>query len=105
MTQPVKHDPTAITHHDGGTTLTGDAITLYRWGVIRAALKLYINTGMMLTRGATITLLLRQTAEITKPKKPYKVRNKADWQRAHDDIDRSCKELRAAIPDVDERTK
>lgn len=103
--EPVKHDPTAITHHDGGTTLTGDAITLYRWGVIRAALKLYIATGMSLTRGATISLLLRQAADITKPAKPYKVRNKADWQRAYEDMDRHCKELRAAIPDVDARTK
>lgn len=103
--EQVKHDPTAITHHDGGTTLTGDAVTLYRWGVVRAGLKLYINTGMALTRGATITVLLQRAAEITKPAKPYRPRVKADWQRAYEDVDRYCKELRAAIPDVDERTK
>lgn len=103
--EAIKHDPTAITHHDSGTTLTGDAVTLYRWGVIRAGLMMYIKTGMMLTRGATISHLLKLTSDITKPNKPYKVRSKADWQRAHDDLDRYCKELRAAIPDVDERTK
>lgn len=96
----MKTDNTAIVHHDAGTTLTGDAIELYRWKVVQQAIGLYIKTKMMVTRGATISLLMRQAGAITK--KTYK-NNAKGWQQAYDDLQVSCDTLRAAIPDVDER--
>jgi hypothetical protein len=95
-------DPTAITHHDGGTTMTGDAIELYRWKVVQQSIGLYMKTGMLMTRGATITHLLTLASGITK--KQYG-RGKKAQQQAYDDLQVSIETLRAAIPHVDETTK
>lgn len=93
-------DNTAITHHDGGITMTGDAITLYRWKVLQQSISLYMKTGMVPTRGMTISKMLKLATQITK--KPYK-NNRAGWQQAVDDLKVSTDTLKAAIPHVDER--
>lgn len=95
-------DDTAITHHDGGTTLTGDATELFRWMHIRAALVLYNRNGMLMTRGATPSHLLKLTEGVTK--KTYK-NNRTGREQAITDLDKSIQTLRAAIPDVDKRSK
>ena len=50
----------------GGTAFVGeDAISLYSAITLRSAIKLYLKTGIMMTRGATITSLLRRTGSFT----------------------------------------
>lgn len=97
-------DDTAITHHDGGTTLTGDAITLFRAVTLMRGIKLYIKTKMVLTRGITIKKMLILAADITRPKKMY-TNNLAGWEQAAEDLRVWTETLKAAIPHVDETTK
>jgi hypothetical protein len=94
-------DNTAITHHDGGTTLTGDAITLMRWKSVQMAIRLWAQTGMKMTRGANISYLLAEATKITG--KPYK-KSAAGYAAAVDDLEKSITTLRSAIPDIDKRT-
>jgi hypothetical protein len=95
-------DQTAIKHYDGGTVLTGDAVTLYRWKSIQQFIGLYMKTGMIPTRGVTISKMIKMAGEITGKK--YK-NNRPGWQQAYDDLQVSCDTLRAAMPVIDERTK
>lgn len=95
-------DHTAIIHTDGGTALLGDATTLYSWKVLQQSIGLYMRTGMIPTRGVTISRMLKFATAITK--KPYK-NTPLGRQQAYDDLGTSCATLRAAIPDVDARSK
>lgn len=68
-----------IQHHaDGGTTLTGSAIDLYRVAVIRSAIRMYANCGMIPTRGVRITDLMVEASQIT----GQTLKGKKDHQRA-----------------------
>lgn len=97
--EAVKQDrATAITHHPGGTTLTGNAIELYRWGVVRAGLQVYQDTGILVNRGATPAHLLRLASDITH--KTYR-NNRVGRDAAIADLDISIATLRATIPDVE----
>lgn len=97
------NDRTAIVHHEGGgATLLGDATTLYGWKQLQLFIDLYIKTGMIPTRGVTISKMLKLATNITK--KTYK-NNRAGWQQASADLKVSCDTLRAAIPDVDGKGK
>lgn len=93
-------DNTAITHHDGGTTYTGDAITLYRWKALQQAIILYTKTGLIPTRGVTISKMLKAATEITS--RPYKNTSEGR-QQAVDDLQKSIATLKMAIPHEDER--
>lgn len=95
-------DNTAITHSNGSTLLTGDAIEFYRRAQLKAFIGLYIKTGMIPTRGVTISKMLKLATEITG--QTYK-NNREGWLKAEADLDKNVKTLRAAIPDVDNRTK
>ena len=50
----------------GGTAFVGhDAVRLYTAITLRSAIKLYLKAGIRMTRGATISTLLRQAGTIT----------------------------------------
>jgi hypothetical protein len=90
------HDNTAITHTPGGTVLTGDAIEFFRVAHLKGFLKLYAKTGMIPTRGVTITHMLALASDVTKKK--YR---RGDAMKAHDDLKVWCDAFRATIPDVE----
>lgn len=91
-----QHDNTAITHYpDGSTLLEGDAIEFFRAASLKGALKLYAKTGMIPTRGVTITRMLAMAGDITKKK--YR---RGEAMKAHDDLKVWCDAFRATIPDV-----
>jgi RNA processing factor Prp31 len=91
-----------IVHTDGGTVITGDGMTLYRWGHLRVALQLYNKNGMLMTRGATMKFVLAQVTEITR--KPYKNSVK-DREQAIIDLTSRIDALKAQLNIVDERKK
>lgn len=97
-----KSDDTAITHHDGGTTLTGDAITLYRYGVLLQAVKMWHNNHMLLSRNATMKIVLPQIAKICGKDRYTNTRQGREAAMA--DLTRTIETLKVAIPHVDERT-
>ena len=92
-------DPSAITHHAGGTTLTGDAVHLYRVATIRASLNMMIETDgkLRMTRTATPKHLLSLTTEMTQKKYPN---SKQGWASALTDLDQRIAALQASIPVV-----
>lgn len=94
------NDKSAITLSEGATVMEGDAIKLYGWKVLQQAIGLYMKTGMIPTRGVTISFMLKQATAITSKK--YK-NNRPGWQAAYDDLQVSCDTLRAAMPVVDQR--
>ena len=96
-------DETEIVYRDGGMTLTGDAVHLYRVLNIRMGLSLLIKTDgkLRLTSTATPKHLLALTTEITKQK--YK-NSKAGWAAAIADINTRVAALQASIPTRTEET-
>lgn len=57
---------TVTIHEGGGYSLNGrDAVEAYRLATLRSGLKLYANTGMLLTRGMTASRLLALAGEAT----------------------------------------
>lgn len=99
----VVRDETAITHHgNGGMTLTGDAVHLYRVATIRASLSMLIKTDgrLRMTRTATPSALLRMTTEMTQKKYPN---SKQGWATALADLDTRIAALKASIPVIDNR--
>ena len=99
----VARDETAVTHHDGGMTLTGDAVHLYRVATIRTSLNLLIKTDgrMRMTRMATPKHLLALTTEMTQKKYPN---SKQGWATALADLDTRIAALKASIPVIDNRS-
>lgn len=95
-------DNTAITHHDGGTTLTGDAITLYRYNVLYQAVKVFHNTGMKIARNGGMSMVLPQVAKICG--RDRYANTKKGREAAMADLKKTIDELRDAIPHVDERS-
>ncbi len=89
-----------IHHRHGGTTLVGpDAVNLYRAIHVQSALLMYAKTGMLMTRGATPTVLLRIAKEYTG--KDYKGKDK--YTQAADDVRVWIDTMKAALPVTDKR--
>jgi hypothetical protein len=98
-------DETEIVYHgtDGGMTLTGDAVHLYRVLNIRMGLSLFIKTDgkLRLTRTASPKHLLTLTTELTQKKYPN---SKKGWAAAVADLDTRVAALQASIPTRTEET-
>jgi hypothetical protein len=93
------NDPSAVTHHNGGTTFTGDAIHLYRAVTLKGALKLHRDCGMIPTRGMTITKMFAIAQQITGKK--YK---RGGHDAAITDLTAWIEAAKASMPIIDERT-
>lgn len=93
-----------ICHHDGGTTITGDAMMIFAAKNIQVGIKMHRKSGgrMRMTRAATITTLIAQAHKITE-KGPYK-KSPAEYERAEKDLQVWIDTLLAATPITDERS-
>lgn len=91
-----------IVHHaHGGVTLAGpDAVNLYRAITLKQGLLMYQRTGMLLTRGATPTMLLALAKGYTG--KTYKGKDK--YQQAAADVQVWIDTMKAALPVTDNRS-
>ena len=91
-----------IVHHaHGGITLAGpDAVNLYRAITLKQGLLMYARTGMLLTRTATPTVLLRIAKEYTG--KDYKGKDK--YEKAAADVQVWIDTMKAALPITDNRS-
>ena len=95
-------DDNQISIMQGGTIYTGpDSIALYRAITLRGALKLYAQTGMLVTRGMTVTKLLKQATQYTG--KDYGRGNVNKAQAAAKELTVWIETMRSAIPVVDLR--
>jgi hypothetical protein len=84
-----------IVHHQGGTTFAGpDAVNLVRAAYLKSALSLYAKTGMLMTRGAKPTLLLKMAEEYTGKK--YKGKDK--YNEAAEGVRVWIETMKAALP-------
>lgn len=85
---------------DGGTMFVGpDAIALYRAVSIRGALRLYAQSGIVMTRGMTPTKLLKAASAYTG--KDYGRGNVNKCQAAVKELDQWIAAMRAALPVYD----
>jgi hypothetical protein len=93
-------DDSVITFTSGGgmSFVGADATALYRANMLKVSLELYKKTGMIPTRGMTITKMMKMAKGITK--KTYK-RGQIDI--AIQDVKEWCDAMKAAMPIVDER--
>lgn len=73
-----------IQQSPGATTLTGNAILGYRFALAVSAIKLYLKTGMLTTRGATPTTLRAIATEYSG--KPY-ARSRKGLEKALADLE------------------
>ena len=91
-----------IVHHaHGGVTLVGpDAINLMRAATVKQGLLMYDRSKMLLTRGATPTMLLALAKQYTG--KTYKGKDK--YQQAAADVQVWIDTMKAALPITDERS-
>jgi hypothetical protein len=77
-----------------GTTIVGhDATMLYRAIVLRSSIKLYAATGMIPTRGVTITKMLAMASEYTG--KRYK---RGQYAEAQADLNVWIETMKSAMP-------
>jgi len=88
-------DNSGIHQSQGGTTLTGDAIELFRIIALVQALKLYNSTGILMTRGATPKHLLNLAMDTTK--KTFR-NSKAGREAAILELEKRRDLLKASIP-------
>ena len=80
----------------GGTTYAGpDAVNLVRAAHLAAALRLHARTGMIPTRGITITRMKALATGYTG--KAYR-KGDAETLRAADDVAHWCTVMKAALP-------
>jgi hypothetical protein len=93
------NDSSAVTHHNGGTTFTGDAIHLYRAVTLKSAIKLHKACGMIPTRGMTITKMLGSAEQITGKK--YK---RGQHDVAITDLTAWIEAAKASMPIIAQRT-
>lgn len=95
-------DNNQISIMEGGTMFTGpDSIALYRAVALRGALKLYAKTGMLVTRGMTVTKMLKAATAYTG--KDYGRGNVNKAQAAAADMTVWIETMRSALPVVDMR--
>lgn len=81
-------------HKTGGTAFVGpDAINLFRAVTLASALKLYAKTGLVSTRGITITKMLAFAKAYTG--KTYK---RGEAMKAHEDMRVWIETMKAALP-------
>jgi hypothetical protein len=84
-----------IIHSPGGSMFAGpDAVNLVRAVHLKAALSLYAKTKMLMTRGATPTVLLKLAEEYTGKK--YKGNDK--YNEAAEGVRIWIETMRAALP-------
>ena len=96
----MKPDQSQITHHNGGTTITGkDGMLLYRAVVLRSSLRLYARTGMKSTRAATPANMFAIAKEYTG--KDYK---RGEYDKAIADLDIWIATMKAGMPIEDARS-
>lgn len=77
-----------------------DATAFFQAKVVRSAINLWISTRMMVTRGASLSVLLQKTADITgKPRSSYK-KSEAGAAKARSDLDAWIMNMRTALPVV-----
>lgn len=82
-------------HRDGGMSFVGrDAVEVYRLKSLRSFINLHKRSGMIPTRGVTITAMLGEVTKLTG--KPYKGKTKHDAALA--DLDQHIAALDATIP-------
>jgi hypothetical protein len=92
-------DPTLVhIHKDGGFSLTGDAIPMFRVITLKGAIKLHRQTGLIPTRGVTISKMLAMAGEITGEK--YK---RGQHERAEADLQLWIDAAKASMPYKDDR--
>lgn len=78
----------------GGTSIVGpDATNLYRAIVLRSSIKLYAATGMIPTRGVTITKMLAMAGQYTGKK--YK---RGQYAEAQADLNVWIETMKSALP-------
>ena len=78
----------------GGSSYVGpDAVNLYRAVTVASGLRMYARSKMLLTRGATITVLLRIAGEYTGKK--YK---RGQAELASEDMRVWIETMKAALP-------
>lgn len=83
-----------IVRSAGATTFEGpDAIALVQAITLRGAIQLYLRTGLIPTRGVTITKMLALATSITK--KPYR---RGQGEQAIADLKAWSDALRCALP-------
>lgn len=83
-----------IAVNKGSTTFIGpDATNLYRCAVLRGAIKLWAGTGIIPTRGMTITRMLAQATGYSQ--KPYK---RGEALKAVEDLTQWIEAMKAALP-------
>jgi uncharacterized metal-binding protein len=89
-----------ITFSSGGSVsfVGEDATNLYRVTLLKTGLNLYKKSGIILTRGLTITRMMQMASDVTKKK--YK-RTQIDM--AIQDLQEWCEAMKCAMPIVDER--
>jgi hypothetical protein len=86
-----------IAVNNGGVSFVGqDATRLYAVTVLRASIKLHRSTGLIPTRGMTITRLFQRATEITG--RPYK---RGQHDAAIADLTTWINTMKAALPVVD----
>lgn len=86
--------------NDGSTAYVGqDATLLFAAVTLRSAIKLHKKTGMIPTRGMTITKMLAQAGKIAN--KTYR---RGEHDRAINDLTIWINTMKAAIPVVDNRS-
>jgi hypothetical protein len=97
-TRPVDQSEVVL-HAGGGITMAGrDAVNLYRAITLRQALAMYAKTGMLMTRGATPTVILKLASEYTG--KAYK---RGQHLQAAADVQVWIDTMKAAMPVTDKR--
>ena len=95
----MNEDHIAINKHS--TAYVGfDAVMLMRATMLRSSIKLYAATGMIPTRGVTITKMLAMATEYTGKK--YK---RGQYAEAQADLQAWIDAMKAAMPVVDNRDK
>lgn len=91
-------DQTAVTFSNGSTSFTGEAVSLFRVMQIKSSIRLHRDTGMIPTRGVTITRMLTMAGEITGKK--YK---RGHHDAAINDLTVWIEAAKASMPIVDNR--
>ena len=83
------------------TTYAGpDAVNLHRAITLKTAIKLYDKSGIIPTRGMTITKMLALVKQYTSKK--YKTTQK---KQAIQDLEKWIETMKAAMPIIDDRRK
>ena len=92
-------DSHVVIHEGGGFTMVGkDAVAMYRVTALARAILLYAKTGMIPTRGMTITKMLVAATGVTNKK--YK---RGQFQEAYNDLMTWQRTMKAALPYEDSK--